>query len=378
MNASQSPTSSSSSPTTQDSNKLGSAADKLPTPPKSPSATKRPPRNLVAELASDTGFPETDFFCRINEEGSRRSARVKKPIVKMASETVSPPPKPTKNKRPARTNPPKRPRAAASRTPAAEASYTNTCRDKAPEEVEDGPSSANTSDAATEQATKACVSDSSHLDIPGLPTTLCDNCNDKCLDCVRRTMSAINLLKSPDGRNTWYIGRYGMFEIGPVRFPQTRRSVTYVRGRMSAETWATRADAEAAGVELDSETEDEDDEAVRAEFDADMGHKNTVAAGEGLYSAMGPEDDETVDEEGDEDGEELEELEEVDLEEFIKEWREFCSLAQMKGWGPWLNGFARPAHIDRKEWNERSRRNADAANARHEARIAANRAKNLL
>lgn len=199
-----------------------------------------------------------------------------------------------------------------------------------------------------------------------------------CLDCVRRTMSAINLLKSPDGRNTWYIGRYGMFEIGPVRFPQTRRSVTYVRGRMSAETWDTRADAEAAGVELDSETEDEDDEAVRAEFGADMGHKNTVAAGEGLYSAMGPEDDETVDEEGDEDGGELEELEEVDLEELIKEWREFCSLAQMKGWGPWLNGFARPAHIDRKEWNERSRRNADAVNARHEARIAANRAKNLL
>lgn len=378
MNASPSPTSGSSSPTTQDSNKPGSAADKLPTPPKSPRPTKRPPRNLVAELAPDEGFPDTDFFSSFNEEGSRRSARVRKPIVKMASEPVSPPPKPTKKKRPARTNPPKRPRAAASRPSAAEASYTDAGRDKAPEEVEGGPSSAGTSDAATEQATEACLSDSCHLDIPGLPTTLCDNCNDVCLDCVNLTMSAINLLKSPDGRNTWYIGRYGMFEIGPVRFPQTRRSVTYVRGRMSAETWATRADAEAAGVELDPETEDEDDEddeAVRAEFGAEMGHEDTMAAAAGLYSTIGLEDDETVDGEGDED---VEELEEVDLEELIKEWREFCWLAQKNGWGPWLNGSARPAHIDRKKWNERSRRNADAVNARHEARIAANRAKNLL
>ncbi|KFZ10410.1 hypothetical protein V502_08133 [Pseudogymnoascus sp. VKM F-4520 (FW-2644)] len=374
MNASQSPTSGSSSPTTQDSNKLGSAADKLPTPPKSRSPTKRLPRNLVAELASDTGFPDTNFFSSFNEEGSRRSTRVRKPIVKMASETVSPPPKPTKKKRPARTNPPKRPRAAASRPSATEASYTDTGRDKAPEEVEGGPSSGGTADAATEQATEASLSDSCDQDIPGLLTILCENCNDVCLDCVNLTMSAINLLTSPDGRNTWYIGRYGMFEIGPVRFPQTRRSVTYVRGRMSAETWATRADAEAAGVELDSETENEDDETVRAESGAEMGHEDTMASAAGLYSAMGPEDDETVDEEG----EELEELEEVDLEELIKEWREFCFLAQMKGWGPWLNGSARPAHIDKKKWNERSRRNADAVNARHEAKIAANRAKNLL
>lgn len=375
MNASQSPTSGSSSPTTQDSNKLGPAADKLPTPPKSPSSTKRPPRNLVAELASDTGFPDTDFFCSVNEEGSRRSARVRKPIVKMASEPMSPAPKPTKKKRPTRTNPPKRPRAAAPRPSAAEASYTDTGRDKAPEEVEGGPSPGGTADAATDKATETNLSDSGHLDIPDLPTTLCDNCNDVCLDCVNRTMSAINLLMSPDGRNTWYIGRYGMFEIGPVRFPQTQRSVTYVRGRMSAETWATRADAEVAGVKLDSETEDKDDEAVRAEPSAEMEHKDTMTAAAGLYSTIGLEDDETVDEEGDDDGEELEEL---DLEELIKEWREFCWLAQKKGWGPWLNGSARPAHIDKKKWNERSRQNADAVNARHEARIAANRAQNLL
>ncbi|ELR10167.1 hypothetical protein VC83_00706 [Pseudogymnoascus destructans] len=374
MSNPQNPTTGSSPSRTQDSNKPGSTADELPNPLKSRSLTKRPLRDLVAELAPDKGFPETDFFTTFSEDGSRRSARARKPIARMSPEPVSPPPKPPKTKT-ATKHLPKRPRTAASNPLAAKASYTDTGRDKAPKEVEAGPSSAGTSETVATQAAEAYLSDSGSLDIPGLPTASCDRCNDVCLNCVSLTMSAVNLLKSPDDRNTWYIGPYGMFEIGPLRFPRGRKSVTYVRGRMSAETWATRVDAEAAGVELDSETDDDNDETARAESGVEMGHGDVVAAGSGLYSMMEPEDDETVGEEGGEGGEGLEE---VDLEDLIKEWRDFCWLGQKNGWGPWLNGLVRPAHIDRKKWNERSRRRAAALNARYEAKIAANRARSRL
>ncbi|OBT61992.1 hypothetical protein VE03_08285 [Pseudogymnoascus sp. 23342-1-I1] len=374
INASQNPT---SSPTAQGPNKPCSVADKLPTPPKSPKPTKRPARNLLAELAPDKGFPETNFFSSFTEDGSRRSTRARKPIVRTAPEPVSPPPELAKKKRPTRTNRPKRLRAAASRSSAKKATYADTGYDKAPEEVEAGPPSAGISEAAVEQAAEAYISDSCYLDT-GLSTTHCDRCNDVCRNCASQTMSAVNLLESPDGRNTWYVGPYGLFEIGQLRFPRTRKSVTYVRGEIWAETWATPADAEAAGVELDSETEDGDDEAVRAEFDVEMGNEDAVVAAAGLYSMMGAGDDETVDGEDGENGEEPEKAEEVGLEELIREWREFCLIGRKEGWVPWLSCLERPAHIDRKKWTERSRRRADELNARHEAKIAAKRAGSCL
>lgn len=292
--------------------------------------------------------------------------------MRMAHKLASPPPKPAK------TEWPKRPRAAASMPPATTASYTDTGHDKASEEVNTGPSPGGISEATVEQAAEGYLSDSCYTDIPDLPIALCDRCNDVCLVCARQTMSAVNLLESPDGRNTWYVGPYGLFEIGQLRFPQPRKSVTYVRGDIWAETLASAEDAEAAGVELDSETEDGDDGAVRAGFDVEIGNDEAVSAGTELYSMMGPEDDETIDEEDGEGGEELEEVEEVDLEELIKEWREFCVIGQKAGWGPWLSCFERPAHIDRKKWNERSRRRTDALNAKHEAKLAANRARSSL
>ncbi|KFY50240.1 hypothetical protein V496_09480 [Pseudogymnoascus sp. VKM F-4515 (FW-2607)] len=336
MDASQNPTKGPSPPTPQDSNKPCSATDKLRIPPKSPNPLRRLVRNLAAELAPDKGFPETDFFSSFSEDGLRHSARARKPVVRMAHKLASPPPKPAKTKRP------KRPRAAASMPPATTASYTDTGQDKASEEVNTGPSPGD-------------------ISVPDLPIALCDRCND-----------------SPDGRNTWYVGPYGLFGIGQLRFPQPRKSATYVRGDICAETWASAEDAEAAGAKLDLEMEDGDDEAVRAGFDVEIGNEEAVSAGTELYSMMGPEDDETIDEEDGEGGEELEEAEEVDLEELIKEWREFCVIGQKAGWGPWLSCFERPAHIDRKKWNERSRRRADALNAKHEAKLAANRARTSL
>lgn len=372
MNASQNPANGPSPPTPQGSNKSCSATDKLPNPPKSLSPPRRLVRNLASELAPDKGFPETDFFSSFTEDGLRHSVRARKPVVRMAHKLASSPPKPAKTKRP------KRPRAAASMPSATQAGYTDTSHDKAPEEVNTGPSPGGISEAAMEQAAEAYFSDSFYTGIPDLPIALCDSCNDVCLVCARQTMSAVNLLESPDGRNTWYVGPYGLFEIGQLRFPQPRKSVTYVRGDIRAETWASAEDAEAAGVGLDSEMEDGDDEAVRAGFDVEMANEEAVSAGTGLYSTTGLGDDETVHEEDGEGGEELEDAEEVDLEELIKEWREFCVIGQKAGWGPWLSCFERPAHIDRKKWNERSRRRADALNAKHEAKLAANRARSSL
>lgn len=45
---------------------------------------------------------------------------------------------------------------------------------------------------------------------------------------------------------------------------------------------------------MDSETEDEDGEAVQAEFGVEMGHGDVVAAASALYLMIEPEDEETV------------------------------------------------------------------------------------